>query len=69
MPANAFGPQTDTDMAHHRPRLVNSGTMMGPVCDMRALCRAIWDVVQKTYDLEADHPDSDQKYFGDVFAI
>lgn len=68
LPGDAFGPETDHDMEHHRPRWVNSGTIIGPVADMRELFRATWSKVEKTFDPENGSRNSDQMYFADVFA-
>jgi hypothetical protein len=67
LPADAFGPTTDADMEHARPRWLNSGTIMGPVGDMRKLFRATADKVTKTWDPEDELHNSDQLYFGEVW--
>jgi hypothetical protein len=64
---NAFGPTTDADMEHARPRWLNSGTIMGPAGDMRAMFRATLDKVAKTWDPDYELHNSDQLYFGEVW--
>jgi hypothetical protein len=67
LPSAAFGPTTDADMAHARPRWLNSGTIMGPVGDMRAMFRATVDKVTKSWDPDYELHNSDQLYFGEVW--
>ncbi|KAK5942280.1 hypothetical protein PMZ80_004843 [Knufia obscura] len=60
----AFGPDTDHGIVeHNRPRWLNSGTIMGPVKDVR-------DVFIATLEkIRANHTEnSDQFYFANVFA-
>ena len=39
LPKDAYGPETDQDKEHflHRPRYLNSGTVIGPAADLRAI--------------------------------
>lgn len=65
LPRYAFGPQTDTGhwRHHNRPRWLNSGTIMGPIGEVRALFAATLEKIH------FDHTtDSDQFYFAQVFA-
>jgi hypothetical protein len=67
LPPNSFGPTTDADMEHARPRWLNSGTIMGPAGDMRAMFRATVDKMTKTWDPDFELHNSDQLYFGEVW--
>lgn len=67
----AFGPYTDQsleDMPHARPRWLNSGTIMGPVGEMREMFLATQRKINETYDPEYVLRNSDQKYFADLWA-
>ncbi|KAF7196668.1 hypothetical protein HII31_02038 [Pseudocercospora fuligena] len=68
MPRNAFGPDTDTDMYTARPRWLNSGTILGPVKDMRDMFSATVDMLSKKYNAEYEFRNSDQYYFAEVWA-
>ncbi|KAL9057838.1 MAG: hypothetical protein Q9162_002068 [Coniocarpon cinnabarinum] len=60
----AFGPETDShqDARFNRPRWLNSGTIMGPVKDVRELMRATHDRLVNKYTV-----DSDQFYFAEIW--
>lgn len=64
----AFGPATDTDMQHARPRWLNSGTVLGPASDLRKLFKATEKRIEKTYDKKNNLRNSDQMYLSDVWA-
>lgn len=60
----AFGPDTDYGIVeHNRPRWLNSGTIMGPIKDVRGIFEATLD---KIHDHHFEN--SDQFYFAEVFA-
>lgn len=64
LPTHAFGPDTDHGIAqHNRPRWLNSGTIMGPVKDVRDVFAATLEMIR------ANHTEnSDQFYFANLFA-
>ncbi|KAG8406700.1 hypothetical protein J3458_021036 [Metarhizium acridum] len=62
IPANAYGRQTDKGTATNRPRWLNSGTVMGPVGDLRRLYE--WaHVLWMAYDTKG----GDQDYFSNIY--
>jgi hypothetical protein len=68
LPRDAFGSETDKNDEHTRPRWLNSGTILGPVKDLRRLFEATMDKVDKTWDPEFYGRNSDQMYLADVWA-
>ncbi|KAF2764685.1 hypothetical protein EJ03DRAFT_281631 [Teratosphaeria nubilosa] len=64
----AFGPSTDANMILARPRWLNSGTIMGPVRDMRAMLNATMYQIKKNFDDEYRFRTSDQYYFQEMWA-
>lgn len=68
LPRDAFGPETDKNDEHTRPRWLNSGTVLGPVKDIRALFQATMDKVNKTWDPNFYGRNSDQMYIANVWA-
>lgn len=63
-PKYAFGPETDDgDAMHQRARWLNSGTVMGPIGDVRDVFQATLDNIAKNHTT-----DSDQYYFANVHA-
>ncbi|KAL9104600.1 MAG: hypothetical protein Q9163_000465 [Psora crenata] len=71
LPKYAFGPYDDTDVAsakqvpyQARPRWLNSGSIMGPVKDVRPLFEAVAARVRDHY-----HGDSDQYYFATLWGF
>lgn len=68
LPKNAFGPETDKNMLTVRPRWLNSGTIMGPVREMRDFFSATVDMVSRKYDSQWEFHGSDQFYFAEVWA-
>lgn len=67
LPRYAFGPKTDTDMHTARPRFLNSGTIMGPVKDVREVFLAALDMLSRKYDAEWEFRNSDQFYLAEVW--
>lgn len=59
----AFGAYTDTGLEANRPRWLNSGTIMGPIDDVRDIFRATLDLIHKEHIT-----DSDQFYFANVWS-
>lgn len=68
IPRGAFGPD-DGQLSHNLPRWLNSGTIMGPVGDMRRLFAATLDHIKDFYDPNQEFSDSDQKYMSDVWGV
>lgn len=66
MPAGAFGPP-DGSIHRHPPRWLNSGTIMGPVGDMRQMFAVTLERIRTTYDPEYYRKESDQMYMSDVW--
>jgi hypothetical protein len=66
--SDMFGPATDTWMVPNRPRWLNSGTIMGPAQDMRAMFAATMGVVRRKYDEGFEFRNSDQYYFQEMWA-
>lgn len=64
----AFGPATDKWMVPNRPRWLNSGTIIGPVNDMRDMFNGTMQQVRRAFDENFNEHNSDQYYFQDVFA-
>ncbi|KAL3428415.1 hypothetical protein PVAG01_01924 [Phlyctema vagabunda] len=64
LPGDMFGKQTDAEGEHKlaRPRWLNSGTVLGPVSEVRAIFEASSRRV-----LEHPHGYSDQWYFSELF--
>jgi len=64
LPEYAFGPETDSGRFRdqYRPRWLNSGTIIGPVNDLRALLSATVDRIKADYTT-----DSDQWYLSELF--
>lgn len=68
IPDGAFGPD-DGQLSHNLPRWLNSGTIMGPVGDMRRLFAATLDRIKDFYDPTQGFSDSDQKYMSDIWGV
>lgn len=62
LPDTIFGPNTDREDVTLRPRYLNSGTIIGPVKDVRDILRASLDKVDVEWDEDFGHNDSDQHY-------
>jgi hypothetical protein len=67
LPSDAFGPATDTWVVPNRPRWLNSGTIMGPAKDMRAMFSATMDVLRRKFDEDYEFRNSDQFYFQEMW--
>jgi hypothetical protein len=68
LPEKAFGPKTGNgDMTFADPRWLNSGTVIGPVDDLRDLIDATMDEIEATYDPDYGSSDSDQFYVANVW--
>ncbi|GAB7359979.1 hypothetical protein MBLNU230_g7503t1 [Neophaeotheca triangularis] len=67
-PPWVFGPETGGWMVTLRPRWLNSGTMIGPVKDMREVFYATQERINKTYDESFQFRNSDQYYFSEIWA-
>ncbi|KAI9171831.1 hypothetical protein HJFPF1_01322 [Paramyrothecium foliicola] len=64
----AFGPKTGNgEMFFSDPRWLNSGTLIGPVDDVRALIDATMEEIEATYDPDYVHSESDQFYLANVW--
>lgn len=65
-----YGPDTDEDpennYQHSRPRYINSGSIMGPVRDMRRFFRRANDKTENHYS-DGTQMSSDQGVFGEVW--
>ncbi|KAJ5864120.1 uncharacterized protein N7529_006036 [Penicillium soppii] len=66
IPVGAFGPD-DGQLSHNLPRWLNSGTILGPVGDMKELFAATLEKIKATYDPIHEFSDSDQRYMSDVW--
>lgn len=65
---NAFGPDRGPDeFFSEDPRWLNSGTVMGPIGDMRKVVDATMDEIAATYDIDFWQSDSDQYYLSNVW--
>ncbi|KAH6694600.1 hypothetical protein EV126DRAFT_79214 [Verticillium dahliae] len=65
-----FGPLTESgDMAFLRPRWLNSGTIMGPVKEVRSLFRATLAHINATYRPDYEFRESDQFYMTEVWGL
>ncbi|KJZ77517.1 hypothetical protein HIM_03241 [Hirsutella minnesotensis 3608] len=65
----AYGPRSGNgELDFNDPRWLNSGTVMGPVADMRRLIDATMDEITATYDETFELRDSDQYYVSNVWA-
>ncbi|CCF45602.1 hypothetical protein CH063_14638 [Colletotrichum higginsianum] len=70
MDGREFGPLTNTeDMAFNHPRWLNSGTIMGPIKEVREMFRATLDLINEVYDPEYEFRESDQFYLSDVWGL
>ncbi|WYZ40456.1 hypothetical protein EsH8_IV_000797 [Colletotrichum jinshuiense] len=70
MDGRQFGPSTNReDMAYNHPRWLNSGTIMGPIKELREMFRATLDLINEVYDVEYEFRESDQFYMSDVWGL
>lgn len=71
LPGDVFGPETDPiwgdDITLNRPRWLNSGTIMGPVKDMRDMFNQTDYYTNNWLNQNFTFKNSDQLYFADVF--
>ncbi|KAJ6171292.1 hypothetical protein N7470_000359 [Penicillium chermesinum] len=67
LPIGAYGGKPDGGFDNNPPRWLNSGTIMGPVGDMRRMFRATVELINKTYDAGQEFSDSDQKYLSNLW--
>lgn len=67
LPNGAFGAPADGGFQNNPPRWLNSGTIMGPVGDMRRMFKATLDLINETYDPNHEYPDSDQRFLSDLW--
>lgn len=66
---HAFGPRSGNgDMTFNEPRWLNSGTVIGPVGDVRRLIDAAMNEINATYDEAFEFRNSDQYYLSNVWA-
>jgi hypothetical protein len=65
IPAGAFGP--DRGIEGKLPRWLNSGTVMGPVGDMREFFAATLRRIEATYNTQPKFRESDQMYMADIW--
>ncbi|POR32251.1 Uncharacterized protein TPAR_07551 [Tolypocladium paradoxum] len=64
----AFGPNSwNGEMLFADPRWLNSGTVIGPINDMRRLIDATMDEIAATHDAEYEFRESDQYYIANVW--
>lgn len=65
---NAFGPDRGpNEFFSEDPRWLNSGTVMGPIGDVRKVVDATMDEIAATYDINFWQSDSDQYYLSNVW--
>lgn len=65
----AFGPQTsDGSMEFADQKWLNSGTVLGPVGDLRRYITATMGEIRRTYDVNFENRESDQYYLSNVWA-
>ena len=65
---DAFGPNTGSgDFAFADPRWLNSGTVMGPINDMKTLIAATMAEIEATYNAEYEFKESDQYYISNIW--
>lgn len=68
LPPKAFGPKTGNgEMIFMDPRWLNSGTVIGPIDDVRALIAATMAEIKETYDEEYQWKESDQFYISNIW--
>ncbi|KAL6891947.1 hypothetical protein GGI43DRAFT_205018 [Trichoderma evansii] len=57
----------DNFMFYSDPRWLNSGTLMGPIGDLRSYIAATMDEIRATYDPQYEFRESDQYYMANVW--
>ncbi|OAA44675.1 hypothetical protein BBO_04158 [Beauveria brongniartii RCEF 3172] len=66
--AHTFGPnQGDGGMATNDPKWLNSGTVIGPVGDLRTYINVTMAEISRTYDTNFENSESDQYYLANVW--
>lgn len=69
LPRYAFGPESDKgEIRFTDPRHLNSGTVIGPLGDIRKLIDDAQILVEKTYDIANPGRDKDQFYISTMYA-
>ncbi|KAJ5446839.1 hypothetical protein N7445_001660 [Penicillium cf. griseofulvum] len=66
IPVGAFGP-VDGGMDGNMPRWLNSGTIIGPVGNMREFFAATLERIEATYNAQNKFGESDQMYMADIW--
>lgn len=65
---HAFGPnQGDGDMGTNDPKWLNSGTVLGPVGDLRTYINVTMAEIERTYDADFENSESDQFYLSNIW--
>lgn len=68
LPPDIFGPKSGNgDMIYNDPRWLNSGTVIGPIDDMRALITATMEEINASYTTEYEFSESDQYYISNIW--
>lgn len=69
LPRNTFGPKSGNgDHTYADPRFFNSGSVIGPLGDLRAFVTAGVKVFEETFDPDFKHKSSDQIYLARLWA-
>lgn len=69
LPRYRFGPKTDNgDLPFSESKFLNSGTVIGPLGDVRKLIDATLQFISDTWDSENKYRDSDQYYISKMYA-
>jgi hypothetical protein len=67
-PDKAFGPKSGNgEMFYSDPRWLNSGTLIGPIADVRTLVDGTMEEIELTYDADNKYSESDQFYLANVW--
>lgn len=68
LPHNAFGPKSGNgEMYYSDPRWLNSGTVIGPVADLRRYIKATLREIDETYNADFVNSESDQYYLSNIW--
>lgn len=69
LPRYKWGPKTENgELVYSEPRFLNSGTVMGPLGDLRTLIDASLDLIKETWDKDYRFKNSDQYYLSNIYA-
>ncbi|KAM0349121.1 hypothetical protein ACHAP4_010611 [Fusarium culmorum] len=69
LPHNVYGKHTqDRNMRYADPRYLNSGTVIGPLGDLRDCVDAALILIEGTWNVTFNHRNSDQFYLGKLYA-